>query len=101
MAPWLSTLPVLPPCTSTPTVLLTSVDVIEAPESIVMLLLLLRTTPAAFAFGVTVQPDSRVMSDPDVPDPDAGHAASATPAKASSGATATAVRRTLRINETL
>jgi hypothetical protein len=36
-------------------------------------------------------------SEPFVAVPAAGHAASATPARASSGATATAVRRTLRI----
>jgi hypothetical protein len=66
-----------------------------------MLLLLLRITPSPFAFGVTVQPESIVMSDPPVAVPAAGHAASATPAKASSGATATAVSRTLRINKNL
>ena len=82
MAPWLSTFPVLPPSTRMPIELLTSVLLIVPPATTVTLLLLFRMTPAPFAFGVTVQPESTLMSEPPVAVPAAGHAASATLAKA-------------------
>jgi hypothetical protein len=52
--------------------------------------------------GVIVQLVPVVMSDPFVPVPAAGQAANADPPiRASTGATATAVRRTLRMKRTL
>ena len=80
---------------------LTSVLPIEAPPVTMILLLLLRIRPSPFSFGEILQVESTVMSEPSVAVPAAGHAASARLPKASSGATATAVSRTLRINETL
>src|SRR5580692_2403010 len=110
MAPRLSMLPVLPPRPRMPTVLLTSVLEMPVPVPIVTLLLKLRMTPAPVVFGeagglpplfgVMVQLAPVVMSEPLVPEPAVGHAAKADPPiKASTGATATAVRRTLRIYE--
>jgi len=69
----------------------------------------MRPAPAVFGFagglppflGVIVQPDAVEMSAPAVavPVPAAGQAANAAPpTKASKGATAAAVRRTLRMN---
>src|SRR5580658_1814889 len=110
MADWLSMLPVLPPRPRMPTELLTSVLVIDVPVPVVMLLLEFKISPAPARFGdagglppflgVIVQAAPVVMSEPFVPVPAGGHDANAgPPIRASTGATATAVRRTLRMNE--
>src|ERR1022692_3029358 len=110
MAPWLSMLPVLPPRARIPTVLLTSVFEIVVPVTTVMLLFEFRIRPAPGRFGdggglpplfgVMVQLVVVEMSVPLVLVPAAGQAANAAPPiRASTGATATALRRTLRMNE--
>ena len=108
IAPWLSMLPVLPPCARMPTVLLTSVfeivvpvddrDVVVAVEDQAGAGDVRRAGGLPPLFGVMVQLVPVVMSAPLVPVPAAGQAANADPPiRASSGATATAVRRTLRM----
>src|SRR5579872_6006141 len=110
MAPMLSMFSVLPPRARTPTVLLTSVFEIVVPVATVTLLLEFRIRPAPAVFGlagglppvlgVIVQLVPVVMSVPLVAAPAAGQAANAVPPiRASRGATAAAVRRTLRMNK--
>src|SRR5579871_1347988 len=103
-------LPVLPPSARIPTLLLTSVFEMLVPVTTVMLLFEFSTSPAPGVFGfggglppflgVIVQLVPVVMSEPLVLVPAVGHVANAAvpPNRASRGATATAVRRTLRMN---